>query len=114
MKELTLVLNPTFPDGSRTERSGRGFFNGPFSGIDATVNDSKRFAKTNGWGFFTFGHHGMPYAVSAAEAPVSECAGCHVSNVAKTAVRPGEGGIATSFLPTVSSPCDHKIKLKKA
>jgi hypothetical protein len=84
VKELTLVLNPTFPDGSRTEPSGRGFFNGPFNGIDATMKDSRRFAKTNGWGFFTFGHHAMPYAVSAAEAPVSECAGCHMANVAKT------------------------------
>jgi hypothetical protein len=45
--------------------------------------DSRRFAKTNGWGFFNFGHHVMPYAASAAEAPVSECAGCHMSNVAK-------------------------------
>ena len=57
MKELTRVLNPTFPDGSRREPSGRGFFNGEINGIDATVKDSKRFAKTNGWGFFTFGHH---------------------------------------------------------
>jgi hypothetical protein len=84
VKEPTLVLNPMFADGSRTEPSGRGFFNGPFNGIDATVKDSKRFAKTNGWGFFTFGHHAVPYAASAAESPVSECAGCHMSNVAKT------------------------------
>jgi Cytochrome P460 len=84
VKELTLVLEPTFPDGSRTEPSGRGFFNGAFNGIDATVKDSKRFAKTNGWGFFTFGHHTLPYAASTAEAPVSECAGCHMTNVAKT------------------------------
>jgi hypothetical protein len=84
VKELTLVLEPTFPDGSRTEPSGRGFFNGAFNGIDATVKNSKRFAKTNGWGFFTFGHHAQPYAASAAEAPVSECAGCHIANVAKT------------------------------
>src|SRR5262245_24110407 len=34
VKELTRVLNPTFPDGSRTEPSGRGFFNGGFNGID--------------------------------------------------------------------------------
>jgi Cytochrome P460 len=84
VKELTLVLKPTFPDGSRTEPSGRGFFNGAFNGIDATVKDTKRFAKTNGWGFFTFGHHALPYAASAAESSVSECAGCHMANVAKT------------------------------
>ena len=84
IKELTRVLDPTFPDGSRTEPSGRGFFNGVYNGIDATVKDSKRFPTTNGWGFFTFGHHPLPYAKTAAESPVTECAGCHIANVAKT------------------------------
>lgn len=84
VKELTRVLNPTFPDGSRTEPSGRGYFNGEYNGIDVTVKDSKRFAKTNGWGFFTFGHHPLPYATTAPEAPATECASCHQANVAKT------------------------------
>jgi hypothetical protein len=84
VKELTRVLDPTFPDGSRTEPSGRGFFNGQYNGIDLTVKDSKRFAKTNGWGFFTFGHHPLPYAKNATEAPASQCAGCHQAYVAKT------------------------------
>jgi hypothetical protein len=84
VKELTRVLSPTFPDGSRTEPSGRGFFNGEYNGIDLTVKDSKRFAKTNGWGFFTYGHHPLPYAKTAAESSVAECAGCHIANVAKT------------------------------
>jgi hypothetical protein len=84
IKELTRVLKPTFPDGSRTEPSGRGYFNGELNGIDASVKDSKRFARTNGWGYFTFGHHPMPYEQTAAERPVSECAGCHLANVAKT------------------------------
>jgi hypothetical protein len=84
IKELTRVLNPTFPDGSRTEPSGRGYFNGELNGIDATVKDTKRFTKTNGWGFFTFGHHPMPYEQTAAESSVSECAWCHIANVSKT------------------------------
>ena len=84
VKELTRLLNPTFPDGSRTEPSGRGFFNGAFNGIDLTVKDSKRFATTNGWGFFTFGHHPLPYEKTAAEAPAAVCANCHKANVAKT------------------------------
>ena len=84
VKELTRVLDPAFPDGSRTEPSGRGFFNGEFNGIDVTVKDSKRFAKTNGWGFFTFGHHPLPYTETAAEAPATTCAFCHQANVAKT------------------------------
>jgi len=84
VKELTRVLKPTFPDGSRSEPSGRGYFNGEYNGIDVTVKDNKRFAKTNGWGFFTFGHHPLPYAQSAEEAPASECASCHQTYVAKT------------------------------
>ena len=84
VKELTRVLNPTFPDGSRTEPSGRGYFNGEFNGMDVTVKDSKRFTNTNGWGFFNFGHHSLPYAESAKEASAAECAGCHASFVAKT------------------------------
>src|SRR5215469_11070406 len=84
VKELTRVLNPAFPDGSRKEPSGRGYFNGEFNGMDVTVKDSKRFAATNGWGFFNFGHHPLPYAESAKEASAAECAGCHMAFVAKT------------------------------
>ncbi len=84
VKELTRVLNPTFPDGSRKEPSGRGYFNGEYNGIDVSVKDSKRFAGTNGWGYFTFGHHPLPYDKITAEKPVTECAGCHLANVAST------------------------------
>src|SRR5580658_1534794 len=84
VKELTRVLDPKFPDGSRLEPSGRGYFNGAYNGIDVTVKESKRFAQTNGWGFFTFGHHPLPYANTAAESPVAQCAGCHIANVAQT------------------------------
>jgi Cytochrome P460 len=84
VKELTRVLDPTFPDGSRKEPSGRGYFNGEYNGIDVTVKDSKRFAETNNWGFFTFGHHPLPYAAKAAESSAAECAGCHIANVAQT------------------------------
>jgi Cytochrome P460 len=84
VKELTRVLSPTFPDSSRKEPSGRGYFNGVYNGIDMSIKDSKRFAKTNNWGFFTFGHHPMPYDKTSAERPASECAGCHIANVADT------------------------------
>jgi hypothetical protein len=84
VKELTRVLKPMFPDSSRIEPSGRGYFNGEYNGIDMSIKDSKRFAKTNNWGFFTFGHHPMPYEKTSAERPASECAGCHIANVAKT------------------------------
>ena len=84
VKELTRVLDPAFPDGSRTEPSGRGYFNGAYNCMDVAVKDSKRFAQTNGWGFFNFGHHPEPCEKTAAERSVTECAGCHIANVAKT------------------------------
>ena len=84
VKELTRVLDPEFPDGSRKEPSGRGFFNGQYNGIDVIVKDSRRFANTNGWGFFTFGHHPLPYDGWAEESPVKQCAGCHQTYVSST------------------------------
>src|SRR3954467_8297609 len=84
VKELTRVRDPEFPDGSRKEPSGRGYFNGAYNGIDMSIKDSKRFAKTNGWGFFTYGHHPLPYEKTSAERPAAECAGCHIANVADT------------------------------
>jgi hypothetical protein len=84
VKELDRLLNPTFPDGSRKEPSGRGFFNGAFNGIDLSIKDSKKYSKTNGWGYFTFGHHPLPYDEWASEASPTECAGCHITYVAKT------------------------------
>jgi len=35
-------------------------------------------------GFFTFGHHPLPYDETAAEAPATQCAGCHITFVSKT------------------------------
>lgn len=84
VKELTRVLDPKFPDGSRKEPSGRGFFNGEFNGIDLSIKDSKKYAKTNGWGYYTFGHHPEPYEPWAAEAPATECAACHIQFVSET------------------------------
>jgi hypothetical protein len=79
-KELQLTLGPAEnPDGSRTEPSGRGYFPGAFNGADVTVKDSKRFAATDGWGYFNF-HHSEPKALTAAVQPKSNCAFCHIAS----------------------------------
>jgi hypothetical protein len=80
VKELQLTQPGTFPDGSRTEVSGRGYFPGEPHGMDVSVKDSNRFAATNGWGFFNFGHQAPPYEAAAPEAPVEACAGCHMAS----------------------------------
>lgn len=85
-KELQLTLPPAEnPDGSRTEPSGRGFFGGPFNGADVTVKDSKRFADTNGWGYFNF-HHYEPKAKTATVRAKAECAYCHIASAKKDEV----------------------------
>jgi hypothetical protein len=84
VKELSLVQPGKYPDGSRDSASGRGYFSGPLSGLDVMVKDSQRFAKTNNWGFFTFGHHAPPYDVTSPERSKEECASCHIAGVAKT------------------------------
>src|SRR5215471_880921 len=82
-KELQLTLPPAeYPDGSRNEPSGRGYFPGAFNGADVTVKDTKRYADTGGWGYFNFNHH-EPKAPTAAVKPKSECAFCHIAGAKK-------------------------------
>lgn len=80
VKELVLLKDAEYPDGSRDEASGRGFFADTFAGIDMMVKDSKRYARTDGWGFFNYGHHAPPYAKAAAPMAADACAACHTAN----------------------------------
>jgi len=84
VKELSLTQVGKHPDGSLDSASGRGYFPSTLNGLDVMVKDSKRFAETNNWGFFTFGHHAEPYETAAKESSISQCAYCHIAHVAKT------------------------------
>jgi hypothetical protein len=82
LKELQLTQPKQFPDGSRTEPSGRGYFPGAFNGADVTVKDSKRFAVSDGWGYFNFNHF-EPKARMAKVKSKDECAYCHIAGAKK-------------------------------
>ena len=85
-KELQRVLKPEqFPDGSRAEPSGRGYFPGEFNGADVTVKDTKRYADTGGWGYYNFNHH-EPKAPTAKVKAKTECAFCHIASAKKDEV----------------------------
>ena len=86
VKELQLTKEATFDDGSRIEASGRGYFPGTVNGMDVSVKDSQKFADSNGWGFYNFGHHGPPYAKTATKAPIEVCASCHMASAHKDMV----------------------------
>lgn len=51
VKELSLAQVGKHPDGSLDSAPGRGYFPSTLNGQDVMVKDSKRFAKTNNWGF---------------------------------------------------------------
>src|SRR4051812_43004418 len=84
VKELVLTQKGKYADGSIDSASGRGYFPSELHGIDVMVKDSIRFANTNKWGFFTFGHHAPPYTSRAEEMSAAQCASCHIAGVAKT------------------------------
>jgi cytochrome P460 len=85
-KELQLTLGPAEnPDGSQTEPSGRGYFPGKWNGADVTVKDSKRYAETDAWGFYTFGHH-EPKDPTAQLKAKADCAYCHIAGHLKDMV----------------------------
>ncbi len=98
VKELVLVRkseNGNEEDGSSSEVSGRGFFQGEFQGLELTVKDTKRFAKEpGGWAYFSFGHKPQPYEKTAAAFPTDSCNACHDANAA-------EDFVFTQFYPVL-------------
>jgi Cytochrome P460 len=97
VKELVLAQPGEYPDGSVDSPSGRGYFPSALHGLDVMVKDSKRFANTNNWGFFTFGHQAPPYKAFAKVMPASQCAYCHIAGVATTDM------VWVQFLPVLTA-----------
>ena len=75
VKELVLV-------GTKQAVSGIGYFMGDFTGLEATIKDSKRFKDEPGnWAYFSFGHS-YPLADSAQAFPAPACNACHEASAA--------------------------------
>ena len=79
VKELQLAAKGDQPDGSAAAPSGRGYFPAEANGIDISVKDSAKFPDTKNWGFFTYGHHAIPYAASSKPMDKGSCAACHMA-----------------------------------
>ncbi len=75
IKELVLV-------GATQAVSGKGYFMGEFTGLEATIKDSKRFKDEPGfWAYFSFGHS-YPLADTAQAFPAPACNACHAASAA--------------------------------
>lgn len=73
VKELTAV-------GSKEQSSGKGYFQGDFTGLEISVKDSKRYPKEPGnWAYFSFGHK-YPLKAEAAKNGTASCNSCHDKN----------------------------------
>lgn len=75
IKELVLV-------GATQAVSGKGYFMGEFTGLEAAIKDSKRFKDEPGfWAYFSFGHS-YPLADSSQAFPAPACNACHAASAA--------------------------------
>ena len=75
VKELVLV-------GATQAVSGKGYFMGEYTGLEATIKDSKRFKDEPGhWAYFSFGHS-YPLADTAQAFPAPACNACHAASAA--------------------------------
>ena len=79
----TVIIKELVTVGSKQAVSGKGYFMGEFTGLEATIKDSKRFQDEPGyWAYFSFGHS-YPLADSAAAFPTAACNACHESSAAE-------------------------------
>jgi len=77
-RDGTLLIKELVSVGATQARSGNGFFEGEFIGLEAAVKDSRRFPDEPGyWAYFTFNHEGPPYPKTAKRQPTATCNGCH-------------------------------------
>jgi len=78
-KDGTILFKELVSVGATQASSGKGFFEGDFIGLEATVKNSKQFPNEPGnWAYFTFSHKPPPYPESAKMQPAASCnTACH-------------------------------------
>ena len=78
----TVIVKELVSVGTKQAVSGNGYFMGDFTGLEATIKDSKRFKDEPGnWAYFSFGHS-YPLADSAQAFPAPACNACHEASAA--------------------------------
>ena len=83
-RDGTVLVKELSSVGTKNAPSGHGYFQGEFTGLEATIKDSKRFKDEPGyWAYFSFGHK-YPLKAEVAKGAVASCNQCHADNAGKT------------------------------
>jgi hypothetical protein len=76
-RDGTVLIKELSSVGSKKAPSGNGYFQGEFTGLEATIKDSKRFKDEPGnWAYFSFGHK-YPLEAEVSKSPTFACNKCH-------------------------------------
>ena len=83
-RDGTVLIKELSSVGSKEAPSGKGYFQGEFTGLEAAIKDSKRFKDEPGYtAYFSFGHK-YPLKAEVAKGAVASCNQCHADNAGKT------------------------------
>ena len=82
-RDGTVLVKELSSVGSKKAPSGNGYFQGEFTGLEASIKDSKRFKDEPGyWAYFSFGHK-YPLKAEASMNVAAACNQCHQDNAQK-------------------------------
>ena len=105
-RDGTVLVKELSSVGSKEAPSGKGYFLGEFTGLEASIKDSKRFKDEPGnWAYFSFGHK-YPLKAEVAKDAVASCNQCHQDNaedglgLQPVLPRPARGGPEVEVMQT--------------
>ena len=75
----TILVKELLSVGKKQAPSGKGYFNGDFIGLEATIKDKKRYKDEPGhWAYFSFTTPiGQPHKKTTKAMPKTKCNFCH-------------------------------------
>jgi hypothetical protein len=83
-RDGTVLIKELSSVGSKDAPSGKGYFQGEFTGLETAIKDSKRYKDEPGnWAYFSFGHK-YPLKTEVAKNSVASCNQCHQDNASQT------------------------------
>jgi hypothetical protein len=80
LRDGTVLIKELSSVGTKEAASGKGYFQGDFTGLEAAIKDSKRFKDEPGsWAYFSFGHK-YPLKAESSKNAAAACNQCHQDN----------------------------------